>query len=577
METNTTTLAEFLFTRLHQLGVDSIFGLPGDYNLQLLDYVAPSRLHWIGNCNELNAGYAADGYSRIKGIGALVTTFGVGELSAINAIAGAYAERAPVVHIVGTPIRQAQESRALIHHTFNDGEYERFDRMQEHITVAQAILNDIRSAPAEIDRVLQQCLLHSRPVRIAIPLDMVSLRVPKLVLETKLSIPLTARQPKIEEKALKAVSDRIYKAKKPIILVDGDIRSARIGDEVDHIVKTTQWPTFTSGYGKGLIDESLPNVYGVFTPQHKELVDSSDLILCFGPHFSNTNTFIFQTLPKTDVSICFNATSVHIGNEIFRDLPANNFLPQLIGHLEMEKITKYEPKLVHPTSVAPPEVSSTELVTQAGGFWHRMSSFFQEGDIVLAETGTASYGANEFRLPPKTRLFKAVTWLSIGYMLPATLGASLAQRDLIGRSDYHDLLDARTILFIGDGSFQLTAQELATIIHRKLNVIIFLINNDGYTIERCIHGREAAYNDVTPWRYLKGPEFFGAPTEGEYAAHTWEVRTWGDLDKVMTDEKMLNGKGVRMVEVFMEKLDAPSPLDRVLELQIQREKMEMEQ
>ncbi|KAL5332335.1 thiamine diphosphate-binding protein [Aspergillus crustosus] len=571
METNTTTLAEYLFKRLHQIGVDSIFGLPGDYNLQLLDYVAPSRLHWIGNCNELNAGYAADGYARIKGIGALVTTFGVGELSAVNAIAGAYAERAPVVHVVGTPVRQSQESRARIHHTFNDGEYERFDRMQEHITVAQAILTDHRSAPGEIDHVLQQCLLHSRPVRIAIPLDMVDLRVPKTPLETRITIPLPARQPKIEEKALNAILDRIYSAKRPMILVDGEIRSARITDEVDHIVKSTEWPTFTSGFGKSLVDESLPNVYGVFSPQHKEFVDSCDLVLCFGPHYSNTNTFIFQAIPKPEVAIAINASSVQIGNEIIRDLAANYFLPSLIGHLEMERLVKYDPGLVHPQSFAPPEVQSTDLVTQAGGFWHRLSSFFQEGDIVLAETGTAAYGANEFRLPPKTRLFKAVTWLSIGYMLPATLGASLAQRDLIGRSEYYDLLEARSILFIGDGSFQLTAQELATIIHKKLNVIIFLINNDGYTIERCIHGRKAAYNDITPWRYLKGLEFFGAPSEGKYAAHTWEVRTWGDLDRTLTDERLVNGKGVRMVEVFMEKLDAPFPLDQVLNAQIQRD------
>ncbi|KAL4902094.1 hypothetical protein BDW74DRAFT_159005 [Aspergillus multicolor] len=572
METTTTTLAEYLFKRLHQLGVDSIFGLPGDYNLQLLDYVAPSRLHWIGSCNELNAGYAADGYSRVKGIGALVTTFGVGELSAVNAIAGAYAERAPVVHIVGTPVRQSQESRALIHHTFNDGEYERFDRMQEHITVAQTILTDHRSAPAEIDRVLQQCLLHSRPVRIAIPLDMVSLRVPKLALQHRLTAPLPCRQPHAEDKAMKAILDRMYSAKKPVIILDGEVRSAKIVDEVEHIIKSTGWPTFTSGFGKSLIDENLPNVYGVFTPAHKEFVDSSDLILCFGPHFSNTNSFLYQTLPRQDTTIYIHPTSVQFGSEIIRDLPANYFLPQLIGHLEMEKLTTYDPDLTHPKSIAPPDVNATELVSQTGGFWHRMSSFFCEGDIILAETGTAAYGANQFRLPPKTHLFKAVTWLSIGYMLPATLGASQAQHDLIARSEYHDLLEARSILFIGDGSFQLTAQELATIIHRKLNVIIFLINNDGYTIERAIHGRNQRYNDITPWRYLKGPEFFGAPTEGEYAAHTWEVRTWGDLDKALTDERMVNGKGVRMVEVFMERLDVPPPLDGVLSMQLAREK-----
>ncbi|KAL4745565.1 hypothetical protein BDW72DRAFT_211236 [Aspergillus terricola var. indicus] len=571
METTTTTLAEYLFKRLHQLGVDSIFGLPGDYNLQLLDYVAPSRLHWIGSCNELNAGYAADAYSRVKGIGALVTTFGVGELSAVNAIAGAYAERAPVVHVVGTPVRESQESRALIHHTFNDGEYKRFDRMQEHITVAQAVLTDHRSAPAEIDRVLQQCLLHSRPVRIAIPLDMVSLRVPKMALEHKISVPLPCRQPQLEDRALKAILDRMYSAKKPVILVDGEVRSAKIIEEVEHIVKSTEWPTFTSGFGKSLVDETLPNVYGVFTPKYKDFIDSSDLVLCFGPHFSNTNSYLYQTVPQQHTTIFIQPTSVQIGSEIIRDLPANHFLPQLIGHLEVEKLNRHTCNLEHPTSVAPPDVQDSDPVSQAGGFWHRMSSFFQEGDIILAETGTASYGANEFRLPPKTRLFKAVTWLSIGYMLPATLGASLAQHDLIARSEYHDFLEARSILFIGDGSFQLTAQELATIIHRKLNVIIFLINNDGYTIERAIHGRNQGYNNITPWRYLKGLEFFGAPTDGEYAAHTWEVRTWGDLDKALTDERMIKGKGVRMVEVFMDRLDVPAPLDRILEMQIQRE------
>ncbi|KAL2861008.1 thiamine diphosphate-binding protein, partial [Aspergillus lucknowensis] len=483
------------------------------------------------------------------GIGALVTTFGVGELSAINAIAGAYAERAPVVHIVGTPIRPSQESRARIHHTFIDGEYERFDRMQEHITVAQTIINDIRSAPAEIDRVLQQCLLHSRPVRIAVPLDMVALRVPRNGLQTKLSIPLGARQPKVEEKALNAVLGRIYNARKPLILVDGESRSAGILDEVDHLVNATEWPTLTLGFGTGLVDETLPNVYGVFI------------------------TATQGTIPKQDITIAVNATSIHVGSDIFRDLPASTFLPQLIGRLHLDKVSKHTPNLIHPSSIAPPPVSSTDLVTQVGGFWHRMSSFFQEGDIILAEAGTAAYGSNLFHRPRNSRLFKAVTWLSIGYMLPATLDASLAQHDLIGRSEYYNLLEARSIL-IGDGSFQLTAQELATIIHRKLNVIIFLINNEGYTIERCIHGREARYNDITPWRYLKGPEFFGAPTDGEYAAHTWEVWAWGDLEKALTDERMLKGKGVRMVEVFMERLDAPPPLDTVLNAQIQREKEE---
>lgn len=151
MASDTVKLGDYLFTRLLQLGVTDIFGVPGDYNLRLLDYVVPAGLHWVGNCNELNAAYAADGYGRIKGLSALVTTFGVGELSAANGIAGAYGERSPVVHIVGTPPRPLQSTRALMHHTFSDGEYGRFSAMAIHITAAQTKVTDTTTAPDKID------------------------------------------------------------------------------------------------------------------------------------------------------------------------------------------------------------------------------------------------------------------------------------------------------------------------------------------------------------------------------------------------------------------------------------------
>ncbi|KOC08599.1 putative pyruvate decarboxylase [Aspergillus flavus AF70] len=571
MEGETLPLAQYLFKRLRQLGVDSIFGVPGDYNLTLLDHIVPSGLKWVGNCNELNAGYAADGYSRIKEIGAVVTTFGVGELSAINAIAGAYAERAPVVHIVGTPMRASQESRALIHHTFNDGDYQRFDAIQEHVTVAQVSLNDHRTAPSEIDRILLQCLLHSRPVRIAIPVDMVPVLVPVAGLSSKIQIPPAVRQPQVEEAALSAVLKRIYSSKKPMILVDGETRSFGMHGRVNHLVRTISWPTFTSGFGKGLVDETLPNVYGVSTLAYKAFVDSCDLVLVFGPHFSNTNSYNYLLKPADEKSVLLSPNSIQVNKDVFRDLPVGYFIEQLTQQLDISKIPTHKHDLVHPSLRTLPEVCPTDLVTQTGGFWKRFSPFLRTGDIILGETGTPGYGVNDFILPPQTRLFKPATWLSIGYMLPAALGASHAQRDLVISNKYHSVSNPRTILFIGDGSFQMTVQELGTIIHQKLNVIIFLINNDGYTIERCIHGRNQAYNDIAPWRYLKAAEFFGADQEGEYKALTWEVRTWADLDRVLNDSQLANGKGLRMVEVFMERLDAPDVLMGLLNNQVLRE------
>lgn len=506
-----------------------------------------------------------------SGLGALVTTFGVGELSAINAIAGAYAERSPVVHIVGVPSRQVQDSRTLVHHTFNDGVYDRYDRMQEPITAAQVMIKDYRTAPTEIDYVLQQCLLHSRPVRITIPVDMVGLRVSAAPLAMRLSVPLPDPQPQVEQAATKLVLDRIYSSQKPMILVDGETRAFGILPELDHLVKTTEWPTFTSGFGKSLVDETLPNVHGVYSPTHKEFVDSCDLILCFGPHHSGTNSFLYRTIPKKDATINITPTSITTEKEVFYDFPAKQFVRRIIAQLDTAKLPKHTPEIIKPNVLSP--VTRSDPVTQKSGFWQRLTPFFREGDIILAETGTPGYGANEFVLPKHTRLMRPATWLSIGFMLPAALGASIAQRDLIARSEYHNLSQARTVLLIGDGSFQLTAQELSTIIHQKLDVVIFLINNDGYTIERCIHGRDAAYNSITPWRYLKAPALFGAPEEGEYAAHTWEIRNWGDLETVLHDDNMLHAKGIRMVEVFMPRLDGPKLLMDLLDGQIKREEL----
>lgn len=134
-------LVEYLYRRLHEVGVRSVHGVPGDYNLQALDYLPKCGLSWAGNCNELNAGYAADGYARVKGISAMITTFGVGELSAINAMAGAYSEYVPIVHIVGQPHTASQRDGMLLHHTLGNGDYNVFAGMAAKVSCAVARLN----------------------------------------------------------------------------------------------------------------------------------------------------------------------------------------------------------------------------------------------------------------------------------------------------------------------------------------------------------------------------------------------------------------------------------------------------
>ncbi|KAI1353631.1 thiamine diphosphate-binding protein [Xylaria sp. FL0043] len=567
----TMKLAEYLFARLKQLGIGAVHGVPGDFNLTLLDYVEPAGLKWVGNANELNAGYAADGYARIKGIGALITTFGVGELSAINAIAGAYAERAAVVHIVGTPGRPTQDERTRIHHTFNDGEFGRFAQMVVPVTVAQVDLKDPRTSPELIDHALRQCLLHSRPVYVQVPVDMVSVPVSRESLSREIRVPstdCTAYSDEIIDKVL----SRIYEAKQPTILVDGETRSCGIVEQVQHLVEVTGWPSWTTAFGWGLLDETTPNVHGIYrgrfdTPAtHNFIQEQSDLVLCFGPHFSTTNSYSSTSIPKPEVTVSITHTEIRIGNQVFRDIPALFAVTQILEKLDLSKAKASAPStdLTRSRHDSYSEAHKEQPITQAA-FWPMVSKIVQTGDILLGETGSAGHGCRDIPLPKHVRTFVPVTWLSIGYMVGAAQGAALAQHELIAACKYHGIQSARTILFIGDGSFQMTAQELGTIIRHNLNVTVVLINNDGYTIERVIHGLKQGYNDVAAWRYLQAPAFFGAKED----TFTAKVKTLGELHDLLETEQFNKAEGFKMVEVIMDREDVPQgPLAWLLERQI---------
>ncbi|KAI1131423.1 thiamine diphosphate-binding protein [Nemania abortiva] len=567
---DTIKLAEYLFTRLKQLGIGAVHGVPGDFNLTLLDYVEPAGLQWVGNANELNAGYAADGYARIKGVGALITTFGVGELSAINAIAGAYAERAAVVHIVGTPDRPTQDERRLVHHTFNDGEFGRFAKMAAHVTVTQVDLRDPRTSPEDIDYALTQCLLQSRPVYIQVPVDMVSAPVSAERLQSEIRLPSTELTP-YSEGVIDKIVEKIYAAKQPTILVDGETRSCGIVDLVQRLVEVTGWPSWTTGFGWGLLDETLPNVHGVYrgrfdVPTVNTFVQGSDLVLYFGPHPSTTNSYVSTSVPKAETSICIGHTEIIIGGQVFRDIPAPHAVSQILKKLDLSKATPYttSPDLSRPSAATYSAALESQPITQAL-FWPMASKLVKDGDIILGETGSAGHGIRDFSLPKHVRTFVPVTWLSIGYMLGAAQGAALAQRELIASSQYHELKSARTILFIGDGSFQMTVQELGTIIRHNLNVTVVLINNDGYTIERVIHGLKQGYNDVAPWNYTQAPSLFGANEDTTVA----RVRTLGELQQLLESGVLTEGEGFKMAEVIMDREDVPTgPLEWLLQKQL---------
>lgn len=569
-------LAEYIFLRLAQLGAGSVHGVPGDYNLTTCDYVSRTGLRWVGNANELSAGYAADGYARVKGIGVLMTSFGVGELSTINAIAGAYAEKVPVVHLVGTPPRTAQKAGACIHHSLGDGNFRVFADMYKAVTVAQADLSDPETAARLVDRTLQQCIRHSRPVYLTLPLDMALVKV--TFPATSISLGPSNYCETTENQVLEAIIANLQCAKRPLLLVDGFTARFGVRKEVNELVELTGIPTLTTPFGNGLVNSSLPNYHGIYSgltgpASHSSWVQSCDLILRFGPLDSDVNTFASTALPDTRVTTILEEDLVLFGEKLIRksvdkgNLSIKSLLPTLIARLRLLQLPQPEP---FPQDVDKPQEVLEKLPSQPDesiidqfGFWLRMSEFLRPNDYILTETGTSSYGGQSLILPDNTTVINSSLWLSIGYTMAATQGVCLAQREL---SEAGSLSQGRTILFEGEGSVQMTAQAISDMVRNKLDVTIFVLNNSGYTIERFIHGFDEGYNDIQPWRHLEAPSYFGAPMDdAQYPVRTRRAANWGELRSALQDPDLQEGKGLTMVEVIMNAGDCPTSLSTFID------------
>ncbi|THY25787.1 indole-3-pyruvate decarboxylase [Aureobasidium pullulans] len=558
MSNATVNVAEYLFTRLNQLGVKDLHGVPGDFNLVALDYVEPCGLNWVGNCNELNAGYAADAYGRLMGMGALVTTFGVGELSCLNAIAGSFAEFCPVVHIVGTPKRAAQKSGMLLHHTLGNGDFNVFADMSKPITIAQTNLMDPATAPAEIDRVLQACYVNSRPVYIQLPADMVMEEVDAGLLDTPVDVKPPQSDRETENLATEIILRKLYAAKRPTLLLDAGAQRHRVEDLTEEFARKTGLPTFITPMGKGVANEESPNYAGIYIGKGSEesvrtRIEESDCVITIGNVKSDVNSFGFSYRIGRLTSVDLHFDHVVMDCAKFENVYMKWLLERLVREVEpskmqMEKVDMPVRKNVELTNGE----AATQDVTHAW-LWPRISSWLRTGDVVITETGTSFVGIWETKFPAGVQAINQTLWSSIGYGLGAAQGAALAMKTSGG--------GRRTVCFEGDGSFQLTAQELSTIIRQDLDCTIFLIENDGYEIERWVHGMKAKYNDISKWRYSKIADVFTPEEEvSQHRVKSYKVSTRSGLEELLADEEFSAGKGLHFVELHMPRYNAPQTL-----------------
>ncbi|MGB3533436.1 MAG: thiamine pyrophosphate-binding protein [Microcoleaceae cyanobacterium] len=546
----TITVAEYLISRLNTIGIRHIFGVPGDYVLKLMDYMIDSPIELINTCNELNAGYAADAYGRLNGVGALCVTYGVGGLSLVNALAGAYAEEVPLVVISGAPKTSARGNNLLMHHT--TGDYNLQQSIFEQVTVAAVNITHPNQAANKIDHAITACLRYKRPVYIEIPLDIVtqpcivpvSLNLPSTADNIRNSVGEAVYQPSLAEAVNEAV-DWLEQSQYPVILAGVELHRYNIEAQLQKLVEITGYPIATTLLGKSSLSEMHPQFIGTYVgglsrESVRQRVETADCILCLGAIMSDINLGGYTAHLDDNKLINANSETVKIKHHYYSPIYLGDFIEGLIHKLQHRD---YHTLNIQSAAIALEntiEIQPNEKLTNAR-FYQRMNAFIEDNHTVIAETGDAILATIDLLIHQNTHYVAQAFYMSIGYSLPACLGAALA------------FPEKRAILFIGDGSFQMTCQELSTIIRLGLNPIIFLINNDGYTIERMIH--DNTYNDIQPWKYHQLPQVFGD-------CFSCEVRTEAELETALETAKA-NINQPSFIEIHLDRLDCCQPLARL--------------
>lgn len=536
-------IGKFLNKRLKELGIQQVFGVPGDFNLSYLEQIEESDdLEFVGNCNELNAAYATDGYARNKGFGAFVTTYGVGDLSAIGGIAGSYTENIAVIHISGAPPLHAMQNKALLHHTLVDGNYHNVMNCMKEFTVAQTLLTPSNAA-YEIDRVLKTCWLERRPVHLQLPSDITHLEIE--VDDQPLILPKQQSDQKQLEDVLTLLSQMMNTAKTPVIVVDIEADRFNVVPSIINISQRFNIPYVCLSPAKNIIDEHSALYLGVYAggatqPDIKQLVENSDCLIGIGLRFTDASTALFTHKINEQSFIDIKRYDLAIGNRQFPGIIMSELLSRLETSSAIEPKIDFVKKVeMQPQSIV---VQNKDDKVYQNIFWQYIEEFIHEEDIIFGEVGTSNIALSSLKLPKTAKYIAQPIWGAIGYTVPALFGSLMAEKD------------RRQLLFIGDGSLQLTVQEISSMVRYGLKPIIFILNNYGYTIERFILGKHAKYNDVHNWQYTKLMEVF----DENHAYTTAIVETISDLEQALSIAT--KHENLTLIEIRLDPLDAPEKL-----------------
>jgi len=538
MTMRATTVADYIVQRLADEGITDCFGVPGDYAFPVCDAVERSpKIRWIGCSNELNASYAADGYARVRGAAMLATTYAVGELSALNGVMGAKAERSLVYHVVGMPSYQNQRLRKIMHHTFGDGVFGNFIDISAQAACCHAVINP-DNCVIEMERVIAEARRNNQPAYIVVPSDYA---LASVTLTEVRPATLKSNEASVE-RAVAAIAERLRRAKSVVALPAFTVSRLRLQKEARQAIEALGCPFATTSMEKCIIDESHPQFAGLYTgalsaEKTRHIVEEAELVLDLGGiSLNDESTMGFSGRLDSARFISIGLNDVRIGEQVFENVR----LADMLAALAMLK-SPAAPYRRTPEHAPAVNGNSSDKITM-DALYSRYAAFIRPGDNVVLESGSSSFGIPPMPLADDVQVHIQMLWGSIGWATGATFGIALADSN------------RKTILITGEGSHQLTANEIGNMGRYGANPIIFVLNNDGYMVERALElNPDWSYNDLAKWRYADLPRALGC---ADWV--TARVETLGELDAAMKAAR--ETKSGAYIEVIGGRMDMPKGL-----------------
>ena len=540
-----TTIGGYLAARLQQIGLRHYFAVPGDFNLVLLDELLKNEsMQMISCCNELNAGYAADGYCRATGgPAAVVVTYSVGGLSLLNAVAGAYAEDLPVIAVSGGPNTNATAENELLHHTLGKVDYEYQREIFGHVTGESIIVRNTTDAPYQIDHALDTALRLNKPVYLEIASNIAGLAVPP-------PAPKSIARPADSDRhslaaAVEHAAELLNAANKPVLVGGVKMRPCGAAAVFQDVADRSGYAVACMPNAKGLFDEQHPQYMGIYwgpvsTPGCGEIVSSADLALFAGPSFTDYTTTGHAALLNPAKMILARSDSVILPGYVYSNVSLADFLSELAPRLRANDASLTAYRRIHEVSLSTATgEKDTPLTTKR--LFAQVQDMLDSRSCVIAETGDSWFNGMNLNLPSGASFEIQMQYGSIGWSVGATLGYCLGSPE------------RRVVALIGDGSFQMTAQAVSTMIRYDVRPIIFLINNGGYTIEVEIH--DGPYNVIKNWDYAALMDSFNAADGNGWGTR---VRTEAELEEAI--QTAAGHDGPALIEVIIDRDDCSKNL-----------------